>query len=359
MLNRSISLHRSSFGREQLEGKSAHMLTKLPKPPSKLNAHEDLVLRYLEPSEYPIWDALVDTSPQGSLFCRSWWLNAVGDVRVLGCFSGRELAAGIPLYFRRHFGIPVCTMPKLTRAWGVIMRPLKGKTVVSAARETKILQAFAVHLARYRFFFQTFHPNLSNWLPFYWSGFRQTTRFTYVLDDLADLGQIWHGISHGVRGDIRKAERAGLSIVPCSVEELYRCECLSYLRHGMKPSHSESFLRSINDCAEKNECGACFAVVDREGRVHSARLLVWDKIRAYNLVAGVDSRLRGSGANSFGVWSAIQFVAQRSRTFDFMGSIVEGIAHFNLHFGAKQVPYSYVTRAPFLAQCCLQYAGML
>lgn len=293
------------------------------------------------------------------MFCRSWWLSAVGDVRVLACFAGDQIIAGIPLYFERRFGVPVCTMPKLTQTWGVVMRPLEGKAVVAAARETKILRAFAVQLSRYRLFFQAFHPGLSNWLPFYWSGFRQTTRFTYVLDDLRDLSRVWHGMSESARGQVTKAQRAGLAVVPCGIEEVYRCECLSYLRQGRMPPHSESLLKGVHHAAKDNGSGACFAVVDRQGTVNSACLLVWDRNRAYDLVCGADSKLRNSGAHSLGVWNAIQFAAQRSRAFDFAGSVIEGIERFNRNFGATQVPYNYVMKAPVLAHACLQFAGKL
>jgi len=250
-------------------------------------------------------------------------------------------------------------MPKLTRTWGVVMRPLEGKTVAAAARETKILRTFAVELSQYRLFFQAFHPGLSNWLPFYWSGFRQTTRFTYVLDDLTDLSRVWHGMSESARGQVRKAERAGFTVVPCGIEEVYGCEFQSFQRQGRRPSHSESLLRNIHDSAKENDSGACFAVVDQAGTVHSARLLVWDSHLAYNLVAGMVSELRKSGANSLGTWDAIQFVAQRSRAFDFAGSIIESIEQFNRNFGAKQVPYNYVMKAPTLVHACLQFAGKL
>src|SRR5689334_24058521 len=56
--------------------------------------------------------------------------------------------------------------------------------------DLKILRAFATQLSRYKLFFQAFHPSSSNWLPFYWSGFRQTTRYTYVIEDLTDLNRV-------------------------------------------------------------------------------------------------------------------------------------------------------------------------
>jgi hypothetical protein len=335
------------------------MLTQPVKAVTNLEAEARFTPRYLEASQYRLWDALVDISPQGSVFCRQWWLNAVGNVRVLGCFSGNELIAGIPLYFERHFGIPVCTMPKLTQNWGVVMRPLEGKPVVAAARETKILRTIAAQLSAYKLFFQAFHPNLSNWLPFYWSGFRQTTRFTYVLDHLTDVSRLWRGVSESARRQITKARKADLRVVPCEIEEVYRCECSSYRRQGKMPPHSESLLNAIYAAAKENDSGACFAVVDRDGSVHSAWLLVWDANRAYNLVGGADTQLRNSGANVLGTWDAIQFAAQRSCAFDFAGSVVESIERFNRNFGATQVPYNYVMKIPTLAHACLQFAGKL
>jgi len=335
------------------------MATRTVNARSKRQTEQAFTLRCLEPSEYPLWDALVDVSPQGSVFCRSWWLSAVGDIRVLACFSGDQIIAGIPLYFERHFGIPVCTMPKLTQTWGIVIQPLNENAVVAAARETKILRAFASRLSRYSVFVQAFHPNLSNWLPFYWSGFLQTTRFTYVLDDLADLDGVWQGISDGARGSIRKAQNAGLTVVPCGIEEVYRCECLRYGRQGRTPSHNESLLKRIYRAAQEHDSGACFAVVDPGGTVHSALLLVWDRNRAYYLVAGIDNELKKSGANSMGVWEAIQFAARRSRAFDFAGSVIEGVERFNRSFGAKQVAYNYVTKIPPLARCYLQLRGKL
>jgi hypothetical protein len=336
------------------------MLTKLlRKAPANLQIEESFTLRYIEPSEYPLWDELVELSPQGSVFCRSWWLNTVRGVRVLACFSGKEIIAGIPLFIEKRFGIPVCTMPKLTQTWGVVMRPLQGKTVTAAARETKILRTFAARLSQHRLFFQAFHPSLSNWLPFYWLGFRQTTRFTYVLDDLTDLNRVWNGMSESTRRQITKAQKAGLVAVPCGIEEVQRCECQSFLRQKKKLPHSESLLKDIHDAAKKNDSGTCFAVVDREGTLYSAWLLVWDRNRAYDLVGGTDSALRSSGANSLRVWHAIQFAATRSRVFDFEGSVIQSIEQFNRNFGAKQVPYNYVIKAPTLVQSCLQFAGKL
>lgn len=317
----------------------------------------NLTLRYLEPSEYALWDALLDVSAQGSVFCRSWWLRAMGDVQVLGCFSGSVLVAGIPLYWATRYGVRVCVMPRLTHIWGVVMRPLAGKTGTVIARETQILRLFATRLSHLRVFVQAFHPSLSSWLPFYWSGFRQTTRFTFIIDDLTDRDRLWNALSATVRRQILRAGKAGIEVVPCSGTDVYRCESQSYLRHRKSPPHSEALVRTIADTAMQNRSGGCFAAVDRDGKPRAAWLHVWDSQSTYDLVGGRDDSVEGSDGNVLLTWHAIKCASQRSRSFDFAGSMVEGIAHFNRGFGAKPVPYNYLFKLPSVLQCTLQWLG--
>ena len=47
---------------------------------------------------------------------------------------------------------------------------------------------------------------------------------------------------------------------------------------------------------------------------------------------------------SLALWEAIQFSSQVSRRFDFEGSMIESIERFFRAFGAREVPYFYVSR---------------
>jgi hypothetical protein len=92
-------------------------------------------VRYLRQNEFALWDEFVDISPQGSLFVRSWWLQAVGkETRVLVCIRNGRIVAGIPLLFENRYGLKVCRMPKLTPIWGVLLPPRIGKSTVPRFR---------------------------------------------------------------------------------------------------------------------------------------------------------------------------------------------------------------------------------
>jgi hypothetical protein len=303
-----------------------------------------------------MWDELVQNSSESSVFCRSWWLRAVGEFRILGYFEDNELIAGIPVFFERHLGVQVCTMPRLTPTLGVVILTPSGNANKLTARRHSIIGALAKELSRYRLFFQAMHPSLTDWLPFYWAGFRQTTRYTYVID-LTDLDQAWGEMNSNTRKQITKAEKLGIRMVPCGIEDVYKCECESHARRGTKPRHSQEVLRRIHDAALQHSSGACLAAVDKDGQLLAGSFMVWDRNRAYGLVCGNSDR---QGPAGFAIqWHEIQSAAALSRVYDLAGSMIEGVAFFNQGFGAKQVPYHFIIKAPPAICCALQIAGKL
>jgi hypothetical protein len=310
-------------------------------------------LRYLRSEEFPVWDALVDISPQGSPFSRSWWLKAVGGkVKILGYFKDGNLLGGIPLYSEKRFGVSLYTMPKLTQTLGPILAPPSGKQVTASWQEMEILTALAKHLAKYPIFFQACHPSLQNWSPFYWNGFRQTSRATQILD-LHAPGRILDGMSKTALRHIHRAERMGVTVRPCRPDELWQAEAKSFARQRLKVTHSAEYLRGLYRSAKDNSGGECFAAVDAQERIHAAFFVIWDRKRAIGVAAGGDPELRASGAMSLLVWHIIQFAAERTELFDFGGSVLQPVELFQRSFGTVQVPYIWIMKFPLWLQMYL------
>jgi len=305
-------------------------------------------MRFFTEDEFPAWDRLVDASPQGSLFCNSWWLKAAADdIRVLGYFEHGRLVAGIPLFFKKRLGMPICTMPPLTYTWGVVIENIEGKPIHQKTRQAEILDRFARHLAHQLYFVQRFHPSVSNWLPFQWQGFRQVSRVTYVIDQLYDLDLVWVGMRENLRREIRKAQKRGMTVVPCKSEVVAENLSKTYARQALSPPREEiDLLSRVFHAARQNAAGECFCAQDVEGRVHAAAMLVWDRKRAYYLAGGADPALRTSGASSLLMWHMIQFAAAHSAIFDFEGSQIPAIERFFRAFGASQVWYQEISRMP-------------
>ena len=315
-------------------------------------------LRYLSLEEHPRWDELVEASPQGSLFCRSWWLKAVApEARILGYFDRGRLIAGIPLSFKKRLGVKICTMPSLTQTWGVVIEPIEGKRVHQITRQMEILTIFARHLVREQVFLQRFHPTLANFLPFHWLGFQQVPRVTYVIEYLCDLDRVWAEMRENQRREIRKAEKRGIVVERCDSEIVALNLAKTYGRQGLRSPAKTHLLRLVHHAAKQNDAGECFAARDANGRVHAAAMLVWDRKRAYYLAGGGDPTLRASGATALLLWKMMQVSSGRSAVFDFEGSQIPAVERFFRAFGASQVWYHEISKMPRWLRAGLVLAG--
>jgi hypothetical protein len=332
------------------------VLVEEPEHSTPLEQSEEL--RFLSGEEYRRWDTLVEASPQGSLFCRSWWLKAVApDARVLGYFDHGRLIAGIPLFLRKRLGIKFCTMPNLTHTWGVVIEPIEGKPVHQITRQMEVLTIFARRLSGEQVFLQRFHPAVANFLPFQWQGFRQISRVTYVIEYLCDLDRVWAEMRENQRREIRKAEKRGIVVERCNTEIVAENLAKTYGRQGLQCPAKTQPLRLIHQAAQQNDAGECFAARDANGRVHAAAMLVWDRKRAYYLAGGGDPTLRTSGATALLLWKMMQFSSGRTAVFDFEGSQIPAVERFFRAFGASQVWYHEISKMPRWLRACLVLAG--
>lgn len=301
----------------------------------------------LTEQDLPLWDDLTRRSPQRSVFCSSWWLRAsCGTPQVLGLFERGCLVAGMPLYFERKFGIRICTMPKLTPAWGVVIEPFMHCGTTAAAREFDILRLFAGYVSKIRFFEQTFHYAQQNWLPFYWKGLIQTSRTTYVIENPRDCDQMWMKLSQSTRRAIRKAGRLGLSVTVGTVDDVWEMVNVTFQRHGKAISYTREYLDRLCRAAIERNQGAILAVRDNAGNLLTAGFVVWDSERAYGLVSGANAEGRHMGAPSLLQWETIKLSAQHARVFDFEGSMLEGVERFYRNFGGKRIAYNWIMSSP-------------
>ena len=117
------------------------------------------------------------------IFSQAWWLDAVcgeknWDVSLVE--ANDKILASMP-YYQPYPGI--ITMPSYTQTMG----PWQTKESANSKYTTLLskCQAFykqlIAQLPRFTFFLQNFSYQVTDWLPFYWEGFRQTTRYTYIL----------------------------------------------------------------------------------------------------------------------------------------------------------------------------------
>jgi lipid II:glycine glycyltransferase (peptidoglycan interpeptide bridge formation enzyme) len=280
-----------------------------------------------------------------SIFQQPWWLDAVAPSQwsEIVVEKNKEVIARLPYVTKKKYGLTLITQPPLTQTLGPWMAPLTGKYATQLAQQKEILTSLIEQLPPYDFFQQNFHYSITNWLPFYWHGFTQTTRYTYVIEDLTDLDQIWSNIQSNIRNKIRKAQKEIVVRTDLEIEQFLDLNTMTFQRQGLALPYSRELVQPLDAACAKHQARRILFAEDSQGRIHAGIYLVWNKESAYYLISGSDPTLRNSGAISLLIWEAIQFASTVTKKFDFEGSMIEPIEIFFRDFGAKQIPYFQVT----------------
>jgi len=293
------------------------------------------------------------------LFHKAWWMDAVcgkdGWNVATYCRDGMIIAA-LPYVLKRKFGLSQIGQPDFTQTLGVWLAPTNAKYSKRVGQEKEIISSLIDSLPKHQVFFQSFHHSFVNWMPFYFRGFEQTTKYSYVIEDLSDTDRIWKEMSSAVRRDVRMAEKTLSIVEDISDGQFYDVICKTYQRQGMAVPFSRERFSSFTEKVIARGAGKMFGAVDNQKRIHAVVFLVWDKNCAYYLIGGGDPELRHSGGATLCIWEAIKFSSTVTKAFDFEGSMVEGIERFFRGFGGKQKPYFRIYRFSNLVIGLIHYS---
>jgi hypothetical protein len=298
-----------------------------------------------------------------SIFQKEWWLEAVspgqwGEVKIK---QGKDTIARLPYVINKRYSRVILSQPPLTQTLGPWLRSSTAKNANMLAEQKDLMMELIHQLPTFDFFAQNFHYSITNWLPFYWQGFEQTTRYTYLIEDISDTEILWEGFLPNIRTDIKKAQnRYGVEVVSdMNLDIFMDLNELTFRRQGLKIPYARDIVRRIDKACIENNARKIFFGRDKEGKIHAAVYIIWDEDSAYYLMGGSDPELRNSGATSLCMWEAIKFAAGVTKKFDFEGSMIEPVERFFRAFGAKQVPYFSVSKINSRLARLAQAAGII
>ena len=281
----------------------------------------------------------------GTIFSQPWWLDAVvpNQWDVIEIKKGNNVIARMPYVFKQsRLGFRMITMPPLTQTLGPAFASHHAKYVKQLSEQHKRITNLIEQLPPFDYFSQNFHYTAINWLPFHWHGFQQTTRYTYVIEDLSNLDTVWKETRENIRRNVRKAKKQLTIRTDLTLDSFLDLNEKTFQRQNLSLPYSRELVYRIEQTCTAQNCRKMFFAEDAQGLLHAAVYIIWDENAAYYLMGGADPELRNSGATSFLMWEAIQFAATVTQTFDFEGSMIQPVERFFRAFGAKQKPYFHV-----------------
>jgi len=299
------------------------------------------------------YEIFCDQHPEIPLFMQAWWLDVVclpegKEWDVLFVEENGNIIAVMPYHFLKKWGFTVVRQPMKTQYTGLwINYPLELKLHKRYSFEKRVMdnlidQLEALNLSHYT---QNFHYSFTNWQPFYWRGFQQTTRYTYILKNIADLDAVFENFSYAKQKHIKK-ENDDLQLdSTLSADEFYNFhkECLK--QKNAEIEYSQKLFTSIYDKVVERKQGIIFALRDKNKNIHSTLFFVWDSNSAYAMTSAINPCFKSGGASTKMFWEAIKFVSKKTKIFDFEGSMIEGVAQSFQQFGAEQMPYFAISKS--------------
>lgn len=280
--------------------------------------------------------------PDLPIFLEPWYLEAAQDGESWDAALVRQqdrVVAALPYFLKKQYIFQVITQPTFVKFLGPVLAPDQREL----SRQHRCFKNLIGQLPRVDSFKQHFHPDITNWLPFYWAGFRQSQRYTYRLN-VEDLDQVWKNIAGNKRREITKADRLLHLEHDLPLKDFYRVNKMSFERQKLAIPYSLNQLSRLDAALSANDAGKMFFAVDDQGQIHSVAYLIWDRQRAYFHLAGDDPQLRKSFGGFWLIWECIKYTQQSLglKVFDFAGSMLPEVEPIRRRFGAEQVPYSYV-----------------
>jgi len=301
----------------------------------------------LTEKEYDEWDAFVEGSPQGTIFCTTTWMKTFRiPFKIYAYYQGGNLVGGILVTEKEGTCISGGPNAPLTPFQGVIVCDVPGMkyaNVIAFHSEvaTRLLETLE---QTYKDIEITNHYSFVDIRPFIWAGYSQSIRYTYIVD-LSNMDKLWGELEKDTRYEITKARKNEIIVKKqddvTAFDKLYT---LTFERKGLKRPVSTEFIGRLYEALKNKERAEIYLGEGKDGTPSAAVFVMWDTKRAYYIFGASNPEKIGDGASSLTLWTAFENLSPRFKEIDMVGANDYKIALFKRGFGGRLVPYFLVAK---------------
>lgn len=277
--------------------------------------------------------------PPNSIFNTNYWLDATCGTNNWGKIKIKD-EIEFPYFIKKKAGFSFLIMPPFTPWFDFNIdfpQGIKEENKLSIEKEyyTELIQK----LPHSDYIQLNLPPSVTNWQPFFWKGFEQSTFYTYLIDTNKPLEILFSEIGKQ-KNKVHKAEKLGYKLFEDTDFDTF----YTNYKNTLKPNkgaiiYPKYVLQSIYKSVMKHNSGKIISIKNTEGETLASTLYVWDKQYLYYLISVRNISQLDNCAVSTIVWEGIKLAHEKQLTFNFEGSMIEPIEHFFRSFGAKQTPY--------------------
>ena len=286
------------------------------------------------------------------IFNRDWYWDAacenVDDWKVIIVKENNKIVAAFPFKYTKQKGLWHISNGFQVARGGIWID--YGNRETNAKKEhftAKVIEEIIAVLPYFDTFLIAFDSRFTDWQPFYYNGFEQTTYYSYVIkeqeaclhNDIIDLFQAKR------RKEIRQAEL--LYTVDCDmgVEEFYDYFSDNLKIKGEKISYSKETFIKLFSAVLEHSAGKIYRAKDEKGQIVAALGVVYDAMRTYTLFVSYSFAQNAVvGGRAYLDYICMKDAFAAGRIFDFEGSMMQSIAEYNSRYNADKEAYFVITK---------------
>jgi hypothetical protein len=309
------------------------------------------VIRYIERNhiDEDKWNACISKAFNGNLYGYSWFLDIVGE--HWDALVENDYERVFPLVFKKKLGIAWIYQPFFTQQLG-----LYSTTKLDDLSLSEFITAIPSA-------FKQIVINLNTLNKAETGKFKLFPQLNHELDLIHDYDKIREGYSENLVRNIKKAEKAGLTlsknIKPDDIIDLFRLNRGKDITH----LHDKDYIRIKRiayTCMYKGLANIQ-GVYDTQNQLVAGAFFIRSNNKAIFLFSGLCDEGRKHGAMPFLIDSFIRSHAGQHLTFDFDGSNDPDLARFYKSFGSRECVYQRleIDRMSFLLSVSVQLYRLL
>ena len=304
------------------------------------------------------WDEFVRNSLQGSIFCQTAFLDALGVDYDTWLIEDKEKAQLGTVILRK--GAEILPAPHgFTMYQGLMFsnyvnaQPLHTRTALILKLTEEFLANLSQHYDRLSFCLHYSHADVRGiqWFNYHEphkGQFRFVLQYTGLLDlnQFDDLEDYLPNIRTTRRYEYRKALRGGMKVESSDdIDTLLELHRLTFERTGLvQTDEIAAMAKNITFAALNNKFGEMLMCRDPSGEIVSATLFLFDERCAYYLIGANHPAQRNSNGNTLLFMENILLAKNRGfRWVDTCGINSPFRGDFKTSFNAAPAPYFVVT----------------
>ncbi len=280
---------------------------------------------------------LIELENKLPVFFHYDWLNIIcgTDNWNVIYFEEKGEIIGVFTYYLSENRI---NMPKLAVFMGgFLLENNQKNNYKKITAELQFQEQIIKQLPEFKSFNQRWHYSFQNHIKLIHAHFQQTSKITYLLENIKNHTLCWDNLKSGLKSDIKRAEKKLLIKHQIDHQDFYTLLNDTFKKNNETIPFSFEKLNDIVNYVTKNNKGKVFSSYTHEGELTNSILVIWDHETAYYLLSASEQKHKSLGGNSLLIWHSIKYVSEFVNKYDFEGSMLPGVESYVRAFGGKQV----------------------